>query len=76
MKLSELKKEDTATIIAIDAAKDLRKRLGSFGIVKGSRLSVEAYSLANKTMEIVIDDTLVGLRVSEAENIEVEKIDG
>ena len=74
MKLSELKKGERAVIIAMNASEDLKKRLHSFGVVKGSELSVEAYSLANKTIEIMVDDTLIGLRAIEAENIEVEKI--
>ena len=74
MKLSELKKGDSAKIIAIDAAEDLKRRLRSFGVIKGSELSVETYSLAKKTIEIMVDDTLIGLRAAEAEKIEVEKI--
>lgn len=74
MKLSELKKGDSAKIIAIDATEDLKRRLRSFGVIKGSELSVETYSLAKKTIEIMVDDTLIGLRAAEAEKIEVEKI--
>ena len=76
MKLSELKKGDIATIQLINASDDLKRRLNSFGVVRGSVLSVEAYSLANKTIEIMVDDTLIGLRSIEAENIEVEKHNG
>lgn len=74
MKLSELKKGDSAKIIAINAVEDLKRRLRSFGVVKGSELSVETYSLAKKTIEIMVDDTLIGLRSKEADKIEVEKI--
>jgi len=74
MKLSELKKGEKALITAMDASEDLKKRLHSFGVVKGSELSVEAYSLANKTIEIMVDDTLIGLRAKEAENIEVKRL--
>ncbi len=74
MKLSELKKGDSAKIIAINASEDLKSRLRSFGVVKGSELTVETYSLAKKTIEIMVDDTLIGLRAVEAEKITVEKI--
>jgi len=74
MKLSELKKGDSAKITAINAVEDLKRRLRSFGVVKGSKLSVETYSLAKKTIEIMVDDTLIGLRSKEADKIEVEKI--
>ena len=76
MKLSELQKGDRATIIAIRSSEDLKRRLNSFGVVRGSELSIEAYSLANKTIEIMVDDTLIGLRSIEAEDIEVERLDG
>ena len=74
MTLSELKKGDSAKIIAINASEDLKRRLRSFGVVKGSELTVETYSLAKKTIEIMVDDTLIGLRAVEAEEIAVEKI--
>jgi len=76
MKLSELKKGDRATIVAIRASEDLKRRLNSFGVVRGSQLVVEAYAPAHSTIEIMVDDTLIGLRASEAEHIEVEPIDG
>ncbi len=74
MKLSELKKDDKAVIIKIDTDDMMKSRLVSFGVAKGIELSVEAYSLANKTIEILVDDTLIGLRSDEADQIEVEKI--
>jgi len=76
MKLSELKKGDSAKIIAINASEDLKSRLRSFGVVKGSELTVETYSLAHKTIEVMVDDTLIGLRSIEAEDIEVERENG
>lgn len=76
MKLAELKKGDSAKIIAIHASEDLKSRLRSFGVVRGSELTVEAYSLANKTIEVMVDDTLIGLRSIEAEDIEVERENG
>ena len=74
MKLSELKKGDRAIIKRIDSSEDLKIRLASFGVVRGSELSVEACSIGKQTMEIVVDDTLIGLRAKEANEIEVEKL--
>lgn len=74
MKLSDLKKDDKAVIVKINTDDMMKSRLVSFGVAKGSELSVEAYSLANKTIEILVDDTLIGLRSDEAAQIEVEKI--
>ena len=74
MKLSELHKGDRAIIKKIDSSEDLKTRLASFGVVRGSELSVEACSIGKQTMEIMVDDTFIGLRAEEAEEIEVEKI--
>jgi len=74
MKLSELHKGDRATIVKINTNEDLKSRLLSFGVARGSELSVEVCSLGKQTIEIMVDDTLIGLRVDEARNIEVEKL--
>ena len=74
MKLSELKKGDRAIILKIDTSESLKQRLVSFGVARGSELSIEAYSVGNQTVEILVDDTLIGLRREEAKDIEVEKI--
>ena len=74
MKLSELTKGDNALIKKIDSSEDLKVRLASFGVVRGSQLSVEACSIGKKTIEILVDDTLIGLRGDEAKEIEVEKL--
>lgn len=73
MKLSELTKGDHAVITSVATAKSLRTRLFSFGVGKGSELSVEACSITKKTMEIEVEGTLIGLRTEEAKEIEVEK---
>jgi ferrous iron transport protein A len=74
MKLVELHRGDRALIKKIETNEDLKTRLASFGVVRGSELEVEACSLAKKTMEILVDGTLIGLRGDEAKQIEVEKI--
>ncbi len=74
MRLSELNKGDRAVVKRIDSSEDLRVRLASFGVVRGSELSVEACSVGKQTMEISVDGTLIGIRADEAKEIEVEKI--
>ena len=74
MKLSELTKGDRALIRKIETEEALKTRLASFGVVRGSELRVEACSLGKQTMEILVDDTLIGLRGDEAKKIEVEKL--
>ena len=75
MKLSELKKGDSATIVKLDTNESLKTRLISFGVARGSELSIEACSLGKQTIEILVDGTLIGLRADEAANIIVEKIE-
>ena len=75
MNLSELKKGDRAIIIKIDTSESLKQRLVSFGVARGSELSIEACSIARQTVEILVDDTLIGLRREEAKDIEVKKLE-
>jgi len=74
MKLAELYKGDRAIIKKIETNEDLKSRLFSFGVGRGSELSVEACSLNKQTMEIEVDGTLIGLRAEEAKEIEVEQL--
>ncbi len=74
MKLSQLNKGDKALIKRIETNEALKTRLASFGVVRGSELSIEACSIGKQTMEILVEGTLIGLRGDEAEKIEVEKI--
>ncbi|NOZ90441.1 MAG: ferrous iron transport protein A [Epsilonproteobacteria bacterium] len=74
MKLLELHKGDRALIKKVDTDEALKTRLASFGVVRGSELTVEACSIGKQTMEILVDGTLIGLRGEEAEKIEVEKL--
>jgi Fe2+ transport system protein FeoA len=72
MKLSDLNKNDKALIINIGTDEALKSRLFSFGIARGTKISIEACSLGRQTVEIMADDTLIGLRMTEAEKIEVK----
>jgi Fe2+ transport system protein FeoA len=74
MKLSELHKGDRALIKKIDTEESLKTRLASFAVVRGSELTVEACSIGKQTIEILVDDTLIGLRAEEAKKIEVERL--
>jgi Fe2+ transport system protein FeoA len=43
-------------------------------MIKGAQIEVEAISLAKNTMEIIVEDTAIGLRIEEAKTIEVGDI--
>ena len=72
MKLSELKKQEEATVKKVNATGDLKQRLASFGLLKGANIKIIDCSLGKSTIEVMVDGTLLALRKSEAENIEVE----
>jgi len=74
MKLSELSKGDRALIKKIETEDTLKTRLASFGVVRGSELTIEACSIRKQTMEILVEGTLIGLRGEEAKKIEIEKL--
>jgi ferrous iron transport protein A len=74
VKLGDLAKGDRAVIRRIDTNSSLKTRLASFGVVRGSELTVEACSMGKQTMEILVDGTLIGIRKGEANRIEVERL--
>jgi len=72
MNLGQLKKGESAIVIAIESNKELKNRLGSLGLSKGVTILVKEYSLARKTMDIVINRTQLALRMSEAKQIQIQ----
>jgi ferrous iron transport protein A len=74
MKLSELTKNQKAIIVKIDCDMELKQRFYSFGITKNSEIVVNNTSLAKNTIEIVVEDTSIALRMNEANTIEVELV--
>lgn len=72
MTLSELKKKESAQIVAINCDEVLKNRLYSFGIVKGATITVEETTLTKSTIEIKINQSKIALRLSEASKIEVK----
>lgn len=76
MRMDELRKGDTGTIVSIDAGKNLKQRLYSFGIYKGATFEIKACSMARNTLEIQVGNTMVALRRGEVEKIEVQKDEG
>lgn len=72
MNLGQLKKGQSATVVKIDSNKELKNRLGSMGLSKGVEVQVKDYSLARKTMDIMINRTQLAIRISEARQIQVK----
>lgn len=71
MLLSELRPADFATIEAIHAGQDLRRRLCGLGLRLGIRVSVIRTSPLNGPMQIRIGHTDLILRRADAAHIEI-----
>jgi ferrous iron transport protein A len=71
MTLNQLARGKSATILFVNADKELKNRFNSFGLVKGATIFSEASTLANKTIEVRLNKTKIALRSSEAEKIEI-----
>jgi len=73
LRLDQLKKNEEGIIVNIDAEKTLKSRFNSFGITKGTKISVITTTMAKETIEIKVNRTKIALRVSEAAKIEIEQ---
>ena len=74
MHLADVNVGDEVTILALHCEKELKARLMTFGIIKGALVSVAYISLAKNTIEIVVDDTAIALRMEEAKLVDVSEI--
>lgn len=73
MLLSQLTKNDTATITKLNCNNELRQRFYSFGLIEGAEIKVGEISIAKKTIELINDNTSIAIRIEEAQQIEVNK---
>ena len=72
--LIDCKKNCIVKVIKLHAKKELKQRLISFGIMKGSTIEVLEHAPAKSTIEIKVGKMQIALRDKEAQLIEVEKI--
>jgi ferrous iron transport protein A len=72
MTLDQLQKGDMAIIKKIESSDELKQRLSSFGVMRGTEIVVEAFSLKKKTIEIKVNRSHIALRLDEAKKIEVQ----
>ncbi len=71
MTLDKLQKGEMGIIKKIHSDDDLKQRLSAFGIMRGTEITVEAFSIKKKTIEIKVHRSHIALRLDEAEKIEV-----
>ena len=74
MTLDKINENEECKIVKIECNNELKQRFYSFGIIKGATLKVIKIGLAKNTLEILVDDTSIGMRIEEAKQITVEKI--
>jgi len=76
MTLDKINETEECKILNITCSNELKQRFYSFGIIKGAIMTIEKISLAKNTIEVLVEDTSIGMRIEEAKQIFVEKIKG
>jgi len=71
--LSQMNAHEEGIVKKINADGELKQRLFSLGLRKGSHIVVKAKSIGKSTIEVEIGTMLMALRYSEAQHIEVEQ---
>ena len=72
MTLDQLSVGQEAVVLDIHAGKELKRRLFSFGLVKGTRVKLTEQTLKRNTFEVQIDRSMVALRKGEAQKVQVQ----
>jgi ferrous iron transport protein A len=72
MTLNKLVKGKSGTIIKMNAAGEIKRRLLDMGLVRGSRISVERVAPLGDPIEIKVKGYMLSLRKEEAKGIEVD----
>jgi Fe2+ transport system protein FeoA len=73
--LSEFKEGDRGVIIKLSGTGTFRKRLQEMGFIRGSEVLVEKYAPLRDPIELVLKGYHVSLRVEEAAQIMMEKLE-
>ena len=73
--LKDCHKACKVKVVKLNAPRDLKQRLISFGIMKETLVEVLEHAPGKSTIEIKVGKMKIALRAQEAELIEVEKID-
>ena len=72
MNLVDLAIGEKAIVKKINASSELKRRLISFGVIKGAKIRLLAVAPAKSTVEIEVGKMKIALRKAEAQTIEVE----
>ena len=73
--LSELREGERGVIARVNGKGRFRKRLQEMGFIKGAEVFVEKYAPLRDPIELVLKGYHVSLRVGEAAQIMMEKLE-
>ncbi len=73
--LSELREGERGVIERLDGSGRFRKRLQEMGFIKGSEIFVEKYAPLRDPIELIIKGYHVSLRVEEAAQVMMRKLE-
>lgn len=73
-RLSDLSLHKKGIVLQVEADEELRLRLFSFGIHKGTEFIIKNFSINKNNIEIEAGKTLIALRFDEAKKIKVKEI--
>ena len=73
--LSEFKEGERGVIAKVNGRGRFRKRLQEMGFIKGAEVLVEKYAPLRDPMELVLKGYHVSLRVEEAAQIMMDKLE-
>jgi Fur family ferric uptake transcriptional regulator len=76
LRLSRLKEGQKATIVRVGGASAFRRRLMEMGFLKGTEIQIEKYAPLQDPMELILKGYHISLRVCEASQIVVKKVQG
>lgn len=73
MKLTELKRGESAKIVKIGRIGALKKRLVDMGITSGEVIKLERNAPLGDPQQYIIKDTGIAIRKEDAQDIEISK---
>ena len=75
MLLSDMKEGETGKIIRIGGNGAIRRRILEMGLLKNAKIYVEKYAPLKDPIELIVKGYHLSLRVNEASQITVEKLE-
>lgn len=72
--LNELKINEEAVIVLVEAEKSIKRRLMDVGFVKGEKIKLILKNFGDNMRAYKIKNTIMALRLSDTKNILVEKL--